>query len=323
MERGNTDWVTIPSKNLGRLSSITVHNDGTGLYPDWELASIHVSSAGFLKPDFSNAFEYKVDQDIEIDDGDTVNLPLVPNFPEAPPTIQCPGSFSVPNAPGLCDAVVTYSPVAKDECPGVTALTSPPSGTTLAVGTWPVSSMAKNSSGTESAPCEFTVTVQDVEPPVLACPAPIVVDATSPQGTPVAFAPTATDNCQVSTVTSMPPSNSEFPIGTTTVASEAVDIWGNVSDCSFTVHVKGAAEQTADLVDAVKNSGIKQGVEQALLVKLQNALDEIAHHDVGTACNNLGAFINQVAAQSGKAISAADAAAFTAAAQQIRAVLGC
>jgi hypothetical protein len=51
MESGNTNFVTIPSRNLGALKSITVENDGSGNRPDWFLKDITVQSARWLKPD--------------------------------------------------------------------------------------------------------------------------------------------------------------------------------------------------------------------------------------------------------------------------------
>ena len=41
------------------------------------------------------------------------------------------------------------------------------------------------------------------------------------------------------------------------------------------------------------------------------------------ACNKLGDFINQVAAQNGKALTSAEAEVLTADAQRIQAVIGC
>ncbi|MFH0782273.1 MAG: PLAT/LH2 domain-containing protein [Pseudomonadota bacterium] len=57
MESGNTDHVTIPSADLGRISSITIHNDG-GLGDGWHLASIKVSSARYIGPNINHNNEY-------------------------------------------------------------------------------------------------------------------------------------------------------------------------------------------------------------------------------------------------------------------------
>ena len=50
-------------------------------------------------------------------------------------------------------------------------------------------------------------------------------------------------------------SGSIFPIRTTTVNCTATDSSGNESHASFNVHVKGAAEQLADLRQAVSGFG--------------------------------------------------------------------
>jgi len=57
MEQGNTDYVTIPSADLGLLSSITIHNEG-GLGDGWHLASIRVSSARYFGANTNHNAEY-------------------------------------------------------------------------------------------------------------------------------------------------------------------------------------------------------------------------------------------------------------------------
>jgi len=323
LESGDPDWTTIPSKNLGKLSSITIFNDGTGVSPDWKLVDVAVASAGYLGEDFGNAVEYRAHLDDFIDDGDTVTLPLTPNFAEPKPTIQCPAPITVANTPGLCSAVVTFSPTVSGMCPDVTAVSSPPSGSSFPVATTTVTSFAQSPSTGQSDPCSFAVTVLDTENPAITCPAPIVVDAVSPQGAPVSFAPTASDNCSVASLTTSPVSGSVFAIGTTTVTGTALDPASNAASCSFTVHVKSAAEQTQDLTGDVNDLPIGNGLKNALLVKLNAALAAIARNNLSAACGELGAFINLAGAQAGKAISAADAAALIEDATRIRAVIGC
>jgi hypothetical protein len=150
----------------------------------------------------------------------------------------------------------------------------------------------------------------------------MVVDATSPQGVATTFAPVASDNCSVS-VTSAPASGSVFPIGTTTVNSQAQDPAGHQASCSFTVHVKGAAEQLTDLAAIVSNLPVNQGNVNSLLSKLSQALASVSGQNTGSACNTLAAFINEVNSKRGTQISASDADLLIAKATQIRAVLGC
>ncbi|MFN8777749.1 MAG: HYR domain-containing protein, partial [Flavobacteriales bacterium] len=71
------------------------------------------------------------------------------------------------------------------------------SGSTFPVGTTTVTYNATDASGNQSAPCSFTVTVNDVTPPTILCPANITVN--SPAGSCSAVVnyttPTAYDNC--------------------------------------------------------------------------------------------------------------------------------
>ena len=88
------------------------------------------------------------------------------------------------------------------------------------------------------AQCTQTITVNDQTPPVITCSPNLVVN--TPLGTcsaVVNFTVTATDNCGVVSVISVPASGSTFQIGTTTVTSTATDACGNTSTCTFTVTV--------------------------------------------------------------------------------------
>jgi hypothetical protein len=153
------------------------------------------------------------------------------------PVISCPADIVTSNDPGQCSAVVNYTVTAKDNCPGVTVVSNPPSGSTFPKGTTTVTSTATDASG-NTASCTFTVTVNDTENPVISCPADIVVSNDPGQCSAVVnYSVTAKDNCPGVTVASSPPSGSAFPKGTTTVTSTATDASGNTSSCSFTVTV--------------------------------------------------------------------------------------
>jgi len=168
------------------------------------------------------------------------------------------------------------------------------------------------------------VTVTDAQLPSIACPPPLVVKATSPTGAVATFAPTVSDNCPGAKVACVPDSGSVFAIGDTTVHCTAIDASNNQSSCSFNIHVKGAAEQTADLITAVSGIKISNGnVRQALLATLNAVLASLKKNDLVSACGSLQAFIDSVNAQRGKSISSSDADFLVAAATQIRAVIGC
>ena len=154
------------------------------------------------------------------------------------PIISCPANMAVPTDPDKCTAVVNYPPMtATDNCPGVTVVTNPPSGSVFQKGTTTVTATATDASG-NAATCSFAVTVEDKEPPKLVLPNPIVQPTDPGQCSAVVnFTVTATDNCPGVTVVSNPPSGSVFPKGVTTVSVTATDTSGNMATGTFTVTV--------------------------------------------------------------------------------------
>jgi len=171
-----------------------------------------------------------------------------------PPSITCPANITVSNAPGTCGAVVNYpAPTISDNCPGVTVIAVPASGSVFPVGTTTVTATATDAAG-NTATCTFTVTVNDVQPPVLTCPANIVTSNAPGQcGASVATPnPTNTDNCAVTvrtwTLTGATTGASPltglnnvgtqtFNVGVTTVTYTSRDAAGNTATCTFTVTV--------------------------------------------------------------------------------------
>ena len=91
---------------------------------------------------------------------------------------------------------------------------------------------------------------------VITVPAGIVTNATGPDGAAVSYSVSAVDDVDGPVaVTCVPPTGATFAIGTTAVACMASDTAGNLAGASFDVHVKGAAEQLADLLTAVTGVG--------------------------------------------------------------------
>ncbi|MCB2206305.1 HYR domain-containing protein [bacterium] len=83
-----------------------------------------------------------------------------------PPSITCPDPIVVGNDPGECGAVVNFSATVSDNCPGVTYSCSPSSGSFFNVGVTVVTCTATDDAGNQTS-CNFTVTVNDVEPPTI------------------------------------------------------------------------------------------------------------------------------------------------------------
>lgn len=181
------------------------------------------------------------------DDGNigTCSFTVTPNDVTPPTIFDCPSNIVVQNDLGVCSAVVTYGTITSiDNCAGVVVpqLTQgQPSGTAFNVGLTQVIFTADDGNG-NSTTCQFDVTVNDTEDPIIICPANITVDASL--GTCAADVvynlPTVTDNCTsviTPTLESGLASGSNFPVGINAVSYGAVDQYGNDSSCSFTVTV--------------------------------------------------------------------------------------
>jgi streptogramin lyase len=91
------------------------------------------------------------------------------------------------------------------------------------------------------------------------------------------------------------------------------------SATSTAVHVKGAAEQLGDLADDV----VGVGPGHSLAGKVAAIQGYVAANDTADACAALGAFINEVEAQTGKKISSAQASSLVTQAHNIEAALDC
>src|SRR4030095_15814821 len=90
--------------------------------------------------------------------------------------------------------------------------------------------------------CSFTVTVNDMEAPMITCPANITTNAASDQTSQVVnFSVALSDNCSGATAICSPPSGSSFALGSTPVNCTATDASGNMASCSFMVTVQGTA----------------------------------------------------------------------------------
>ena len=162
--------------------------------------------------------------------------------------------------------------------------------------------------------------IVDTTAPVVTVPANITVNAVSPSGAPVSYSASAVDAIDGPvTPVCTPASGSTFPITTTTVTCTATDAAGNTGTATFTVLVRGAAAQLGDLITA--STGVPPGT--ALADKARAALANLSAGSAAGACTQLAQYLDLVRAQAGKKIPAATAAALTADATRIRAVLAC
>lgn len=157
------------------------------------------------------------------------------------PQITCPTDTTL-QATAVCAATYSYSiPVASDNCSGTTVLQTSGlgSGASFPVGITVESYTATDSSGNTGS-CSFSVTVIDIEAPVITCPANIVVgNAAGSCEQQVLHSASASDNCPgvVTNLLSGLSSGANFPVGISTVSYEAIDAYGNRDSCSFTVTI--------------------------------------------------------------------------------------
>ena len=154
----------------------------------------------------------------------------------SPPVVTCSSNLTA-----NCAGPMVFNAAASDDCDtNVQVVCSPPSGSTFPIGVHTVICTAADLSG-NSNQCQFTITIQDPEPPQIACPSNKIVAEDPPDSGSalVTFpVPVGTDNCNASVlVNCLPPSGSAFPIGENVVTCTATDGGGNTNACSFAVRV--------------------------------------------------------------------------------------
>ena len=239
----------------------------------------------------------------------------------APILLTCPPDKVVATDPGKAYATGVNLGV-----PSVSGGCQTPSVTNDAPAQFPKGTNLVHWTATDSCGNSTTsnqmIVVVDLEPPQIVCSTNRVVAATTGSGASVVFpTPAASDNCPGVRVICLPPSGSTFPIGTTAVICTAIDASNNRATCSFTIRVKGAAEQIQDLKVLVGSFHLDHGMENSLTSQLKSALDALAAGNKKAASDFLQTFIEHVNAQSGKKLTKAQASLLVAAATQIQTVI--
>ncbi|WP_282042929.1 HYR domain-containing protein [Winogradskyella flava] len=156
------------------------------------------------------------------------------------PTITCPTNIVVNNDANSCGAVVNYSATATDSCGGIFSLTYDiASGNIFPIGTTTVNVTATDVCDNQST-CFFTVTVNDIEAPVMSCPANQTVSVnqgstyTVPDYLDGSFV-SPSDNCPLTSLTlaQTPAPNTQLSAGTYTITLSATDSGNNSDSCTF------------------------------------------------------------------------------------------
>jgi hypothetical protein len=164
----------------------------------------------------------------------------------------------------------------------------------------------------------------DRKVPSLTLPANMIVNATMPSGASVPFTTTASDGTDPSpVVVCIPATGAVFPAGSTIVSCSATDHAGNHTDGTFSITVKGAAEQIVDLAEKLRTYLQLPALSGSLAANLQATVDALLQKRPQIACTSLRAFITAIDLISVKVLPAAQKADLVADATRIRAVIGC
>lgn len=163
-----------------------------------------------------------------------------------PPSITCPANTTVA-ADANCSGVVgSYAAVTlSDNCAANPTLTQSPASSTLLLGHNDVETVTLNANdgNGNTANCTFTVTLKDVTPPSITCPANMTVaaDANCSGVVGAHSAVSTSDNCNANPTVTQNPAPSTVLSGhndVKTVTLTANDGNGNTAFCTFTVTLK-------------------------------------------------------------------------------------
>lgn len=157
-----------------------------------------------------------------------------------PPIVKCTDVTVAAGA--ACSADASIDAGSSDPDPGDTiTCTQVPTGP-YGLGTTGVTLTCTDSHGASSS-CTGTVTVADLAPPTISCPANQSIECGGGGGA-ATFTATSTDNCSLASQACVPPSGSVFPLGTTPDTCTATDGSGNSSSCTFDVTVRDTTAPT-------------------------------------------------------------------------------
>ena len=197
------------------------------------------------------------------------------------PTITAPAAVAVNADQGLCTAsgVSLGTPSTADNCAVASVTNNAPA--TFPVGTTTVTWTVVDVNGNTNTATQ-SVTVTDTQAPVISG-TPASFTATITCAGPVSWtAPTATDNCNVTSFTSNIQPGASFPIGNTTVTYTAIDAAGNTTITSFVVTVNGFGISNTTSSDVTCN-GAANGTAAITVINAQGTVSYLWSNGATTA----------------------------------------
>ncbi|XP_038055943.1 mucin-17-like [Patiria miniata] len=183
-----------------------------------------------------------------------------------PPVITCPATLTEPTAFNKFYGPVTWvPPTVTDNVPAtVTVMSDYVNGSNFDLGDTVVTLTAIDAAGNNDT-CQFTITIVDLEPPVIYNCSDDFNVTTEPgeaYGIPVFTEPTAQDNSGSVTIAGLGRSGTQFSIGPTEVTYVAIDAADNPTVCRLTILViddecptiQSASECPADIVEFIQDA---------------------------------------------------------------------
>ena len=222
---------------------MTVPNGTTATINPPSLSFTDCSTAKSVSLGASKAGDYPVSLTTSAANVDASGAVFTLHVKNAPadttgPVLSLP-SDQTAEATSKSGAVLSYTATAFDagDNKATTVTCGPASGGTFPIGTTTVTCSSTDSKGNTSTG-SFKVTIADTTGPVLSLP-DTTAEATSAGGARVSFTATAVDAVDgTTTVSCMPTSGSQFPLGTTTVSCSSTDSRGNKSTGTLKVTVQ-------------------------------------------------------------------------------------
>ncbi|OWY22348.1 HYR domain-containing protein [Sphingobacteriales bacterium UPWRP_1] len=213
-----------------------------------------------------------------------------------PPQLVCPSNVTSGNSPNTCGAnLIIPAPSANDNC-ALLSVENNKNNTGNASGfynpgTTTVTFTATDVNGNSSS-CSFAVTVNDTQPPVVACPANIAVNNTACTQVVNWAVPAATDNCAVASLVAGITPGSVFSTGVTTVDYTAQDESGNTSTCSFTVTIADTSPPAIVCPDNIAQTAVAGTCSAAVNWTLPQVTDACSGAVISNASHSPGTNFN-------------------------------
>jgi hypothetical protein len=269
--------------------------------------------------------------------GHAVFTPVIP--PDTrPPVIDDTWRWEIAETTASGTEVFFTRTATDDRDPNPVVVCDPPSGSWFPLGMNHTTCVATDNAGNSSEPVEIVVLVlgPDVDPPYFSDTPNIIEDATGPDGATVGIWVSAVDDRGAVTLSCTrspgdtpiePWGYTTFPINAkgenTVVTCNATDSVGNQAEPrSFTVHIRGAGEQTEGLASTITEYNLGK-LGTSLQDKLVAVTRHLAAGRKSQACEAFDSFVNQVDAQVGKGLQEWQALYLRYNAQRLQALIGC